>query len=106
MHGPMDPMTSLETRKRLLIAESDLLRGQLSEDVQALCASWGQSGTRLRLWSGLAASLAVLMTGLSALRSKPPDESRHRSWIGGILKGLSLRSTVWSGWKRSRGGSP
>lgn len=102
----MDPVTALETRKRLLIAESDLLREQLAEDVGALCASWEQSGMRFRLWSSLAASLAVLMTGLGALRTKPPEEPRPRSWAGGLLQALSLLSTVWIGWKRSRGRSP
>lgn len=107
MFGSIHSMTPLETRKRLLVAESDLLRVQLSEDGERLKSAWDRSGVRARFWSGLVASLAVLMTGLSALRQNTSgDASKHASWGGRFLQGASLVSTLWLSWKRARGGSP
>lgn len=107
MFGPPHSMTPLETRKRLLVAESDLLRLQLSEDGDRLKSAWDRSGVRARFWSGLVASLAVLMTGLSALRqNSSADSAKRGSWVGRFLQGASLVSTLWLSWKRARGGSP
>ena len=46
MFGSFHSMTPLETRKRLLVAESDLLRVQLSEDGERLKSAWDRSGVR------------------------------------------------------------
>ena len=106
MFGSIHSMTPLETRKRLLVAESDLLRVQLSEDGERLKSAWDRSAVRARFWGGLVASLAVLMTGLSALRQNTSgDASKHASWGGRFLQGASLISTLWLSWKRARGGS-
>jgi len=92
-------MNPLETRKRLLMAESDLLRIQLSEDIESLRSAWDRSGSRARIWSGLIGSIPMLMAGMNSLCPKPTtNEGRRRSWA-------SLLSTVWLSWKRARSGS-
>lgn len=99
-------MNTLETRKRLLIAESDLLRIQLSEDIESLRSAWDRSGARARVWSGLISSIAVLMAGMTTLRPKPTVDGGHRrSWGALLLQVASLASTVWLSWKRARSGS-
>ena len=99
-------MNTLETRKRLLIAESDLLRIQLSEDIESLRSAWDRSGARARVWGGLVTSVAALMAGMTTLRPKSTaDGSNRRSWGALLLQGASLLSAVWLSWKRARGGS-
>ncbi len=99
-------MNALETRKQLLMAESDLLRIQLSEDIESLRSAWNRSGARARVWSGLISSIAVLMAGMTTLRPKPMSGGgNRRSWVTVLLQGASLLSAVWLSWKRARSGS-
>ena len=99
-------MNPLETRKRLLMAESDLLRIQLTEDIESLRSAWDRSGSRARIWSGLISSIPMLMAGMNSLCPKPTtNEGRRRSWGAMLLQGASLLSTVWLSWKRARSGS-
>ncbi|MEN9776873.1 MAG: hypothetical protein RJB04_628 [Verrucomicrobiota bacterium] len=98
-------MNPLETRKRLLMAESDLLRIQLTEDIESLRSAWDRSGSRARIWSGLISSIPMLMAGMSALHPKPTaDGGSRRSWGTLLLQGAGLLSTVWLSWKRARSG--
>ncbi|MEY2789103.1 MAG: hypothetical protein RLZZ34_2246 [Verrucomicrobiota bacterium] len=98
-------MNPLEIRKRLLVAESDLLRVRLSEDFESLRSVWEQSGIRGRFWSDWVASLAAMVTGLGSLRSGiSSDPVRPRSWVSRWVQGAGLLSSVWLAWKRARGG--
>lgn len=109
MRGPSHPMKALETRKRLLLAESDLLRVQLSEDFGLLRAAWARSGIRGRPMEGVSSGVALLMACLGAfgrVRGPGPLGGGRRSWIERLFRGVGVLSTLWLGWRRARGARP
>jgi hypothetical protein len=96
-------MNPLESRKQLLIAESELNRAQLAGDLAALAAGVRTVTDRAKSFSAIASSAAVLVAGLAAFRrGKPPDADANSSWLQTILKGAGLIPTLWLAF-RSRG---
>jgi hypothetical protein len=96
-------MNSLESRKQLLIAESELNRAQMAGDLAALTAGVRTLTDRAKSFSAIASSAAVLVTGLAALRrGKSVDAEGKPSWLQTILKSAGLISTLWLAF-RSRG---
>ncbi|MGA2747314.1 MAG: hypothetical protein ABSG59_00950 [Verrucomicrobiota bacterium] len=89
-------MTALETRKRLLIAESELNRALLVGDMAVLRAGVRTLTDRAKSFSSVASSAAALIAGLAAFRrGKPADGGAKFSWVRTILKGAGLISTLW-----------
>ena len=89
-------MTPLEWRKRLLIAESELNRAQLAEDMSALRSGVRSLTARAKSFGTIASSAAVLVAGLVATkRGKPANASAKPYWLQIILKGADLVSTFW-----------
>ncbi len=96
-------MTPLESRKQLLIAESELNRVELAGDLAVLAAGVRSLSRRARSYGSIASSAAVLIAGLAAFqRGKREDADAKRSWLQIILKGAGLISTLWLAF-RSRG---
>jgi hypothetical protein len=89
-------MNSLQSRKKLLIAESELNRAQLMEDWQTMSDGVRSVADRARSFNAIASSAAALVAGLAAYRrgKLSRDESKP-SWLRSILKGASLISSVW-----------
>ena len=95
MFGKTLRMTTLESRKQLLIAESELNRGQWSGDMAALAAGVGAFTDRAKSIGSIASSAAVLVAGLVALRrAKSVPGDTKPSWLGKPLKGAGLLSTI------------
>jgi len=92
----MNPITS---QKLLLIAESELNRAQLAEDLAILSAD-------LRAFTGRAASVGSLTTsaiglvaGLVALQQGRTPEARPGApWLQNLLTGTSLLAKLWHMW--------
>lgn len=92
----MNPITS---QKLLLIAESELNRAHLAEDLATLSAD-------LRTLTGRAASIGSLTTsaiglvaGLVALQQGREAEPPARSpWLNNLLSGTSLLAKLWHMW--------
>ena len=96
MFGKSPRLNSLGSRKRLLIAESELNRAQLVDDVTALTAGVRMLSTRARSFGSIVSSAAVLLAGLAAFRrGQPGDASPKRSWWQTLIKGTGLVSTLW-----------
>jgi len=96
MFGKDSRMTPLKLRKQLLIAESELNRAQLAEDMSALYADVRSLTARAKLFGAIASSTAVLIAGLAATkRGKPANAGAKPSWLQIILKGADLVSTLW-----------
>ena len=99
-------MTTLESRKQLLVAESNLNRAQLIGDIEALRASLHSLTDRAKSFGLIASSAAVLVAGVAAYqRGKRENAETKPSWLQRILKGAGLVSTLWLA-LRSRGSSP
>ncbi|HKI70726.1 MAG TPA: hypothetical protein VKA67_14155 [Verrucomicrobiae bacterium] len=90
-------MNPLESRKQLLIAESELNRAQLvqewqtmTDDVHALARKARINGSRVSIAASLVAGLAFFRRKKSASAAAKP------SWLQTILKGAGLFSAIWS----------
>jgi len=98
-------MTPFESRKELLIAESELNRVQLDGDMAVLTAAVRTITDRAKSFGSIASSAAVLVVGLTAFRrarARAASAGASPSWLQTIFKGAGLLSTFWLAY-RSRG---
>ena len=96
MFGKKPRLNPLESRKQLLIAESELNRAQMAGDMAALTAGVRTLTDRAKTFGSIASSAAVLMAGLASFRrGKPADAGAKPSWLQTILKGAGMVSTLW-----------
>ena len=96
-------MKALESRKQLLIAESELNRAQLIHELQTMAGEAHAMADRAKTIRSLASAAAALVCGLSSLRSPTASLGTEKtSWWQTLLKGASLASSFWSEF-RSRG---
>jgi hypothetical protein len=103
MPGTKLLVTPLESRKRLLIAESEINRVHLVGDMAALKAGIRAITRRAESFGIIASSAAVLVTALAAFqRHKRTDGGAKSSCLQSILKGAGVLSTLWLAF-RSRG---
>jgi hypothetical protein len=106
MFGKSPRLSPLESRKQLLLAESELNRAQLGVDMAALSAEVCAFTDRAKSLGSLASSAAMLVAGLAAFRrGRPADAGTKPSWFKRILKGAGVVSSLWLAF-RSRGGAP
>ena len=96
-------MNPLESRKQLLIAESELNRAQLIGDLAALTAGVRVLTDRAKSFGSIASSAAVLVAGLAAFRrgKSVQAEAKPSRWQT-ILKGAGLISTLWLAFRSQR----
>jgi len=96
MFGKNPRMNPLESRKQLLIAESELNRAQLVGDMAALTAGIRTLTDRAKSFGSIASAAALLVAGLAAFRrGKCVDAGVKPSWLQTILKGAGMVSTLW-----------
>jgi hypothetical protein len=89
-------LSALGVRKRLLIAESDLNRARLVEDMAAFAGGVRSVTDRARTIGSLASAAAVLVASVAALRSSRAVVAGARpSRFQAILKRAGILSTVW-----------
>ena len=103
MFGKKSRVNPLESRRQMLIAESELNRAQLLGDMAALNSEFRTLTDRAKALGTLASTAAVLVTGLAAFRlnkSRPADAKL--SFLQKCLKGAGVASTLWLAF-RSRG---
>ena len=96
-------MTPLESRKQLLLAESELNRAGLGGDVAALRADVHSFAHRARSLRTLVATVTVLVTGAVAIRrAKSVVVEKKPFWLQTLLKGGGLVSTLWSAFRSQK----
>ncbi|MGA2787458.1 MAG: hypothetical protein ABSF60_08015 [Verrucomicrobiota bacterium] len=89
-------MNPLESRKQLLIAESELNRAQLVQEWQAMGDGVRSIADRAKTVSSIASTAASLIAGLASFRrKKSAPTAKKTSWLQTVLKGAGLISTVW-----------
>jgi len=90
-------MNPLESRKKLLIAESELNRAQLVQDWQTMADEAHSLANRARTISSFASAAVSLVAGLvSCQRKKSAPANVKPSWLQTILKGAQLAGLLWS----------
>jgi hypothetical protein len=97
MPGKNPHLNPLASRKRLLIAESELNRVQLVGDMVALAQDVRTLADRAIFFGSIASSVTSMIAGLASLRrtrSAPAD--KKPSWWQTLLKGAQVAGTLWS----------
>ncbi len=103
MFGKIPRMNPLESRKQLLIAESELNRAQLVQEWQAMANGVHSIADRARTISSLASDAASLIAGLASFRRKKSAPAEQKpSRLQTLLKGAGLISTVWQAFRSQR----
>ena len=96
MSGRTLRVNPLESRKKLLIAESEINRVQLQEEWQAMTDGIRGLTDRVKSVGSLASATALLVAGVCALRrGKSVDTDGKPSWIQTALKGAQLAGSLW-----------
>ena len=103
MSGKNPRMNPLETRKQLLIAESELNRAELVQEWQTMADEVHSLTSQARTIKSIASAVATLVAGLASCRRKASTPAAEKpSWWQTILKGAQLAGSLWSGF-RSQG---
>ena len=99
MRGELSGLRALEVRKKLLLAEGDLQRALLLEDLTDLRAQSGRLAQRARSVVALASTAVVALAGVSAWRRKAAtqeaDSPSHPSWMNVLIKGIRVGASLW-----------
>ena len=96
MFGKKPRLNPLESRKQLLIAESEINRAQLVGDMAAMTAGVRTLTDRVKSFGSIASATALLMAGLAAFRrGKRVDTNVKSSWLHTALKGAQLAGSIW-----------
>jgi hypothetical protein len=90
-------MNPLQSRKRLLLAESELNRAHLSDEWQQMTQGVHSITERAKTFRSIALAAASLAAGLSFLRrSKPAPAAQKSSWWRSLLQGAQLAGSLWT----------
>ena len=93
-------MTPLETRKELLIAESELNRAQIIVEWQAMADGMRSVTQRVKSLGPLVSVLALFFAGMTAFRRRKATPAGGKpSWLALILKGAQLGSSIWGAFR-------
>lgn len=88
-------LSPLETRKQLLIAESEINRAQLLEDGRIVMSGVRHAADKARSFRSLA-SITGLAAGFLALRRKTRDSAGGKfSWFRTAIKGAKTILPLW-----------
>ena len=102
MFGKRPHLNPLESRKRLLIAESEINRAQLLDEWQAMTDGIHRLTDRVKSVSSLASAAAALVAGVSAFRrGKSVSTAAKPSWLQTILSGARLAGSIALAFGRS-----
>jgi hypothetical protein len=93
MFGKEPQLNPLESRKQLLIAESEINRAQLLEEWQTIAGELHGLASRVKSVGSLASVAALVVSGISALRQKESD-AKH-SWLQTSLKVAQSVGSLW-----------
>jgi hypothetical protein len=96
MFGKNPCLNPLESRKQLLIAESELNRNQMVGDMAALTSGVRTLTDRAKSIGLFASAGALLVATVAAFQcGKPVNADTKPSWLQTVLKGAKLASSIW-----------
>src|ERR1017187_6928808 len=95
MPGKTSHLNPLESRKQMLVAESELNRAGLADEWQAMAHGVRDFAHRAKNIAAWASSAVLVVAGVTALRRRPPAPGPTKSsWLQKILNGARLASTL------------
>jgi hypothetical protein len=91
-------MSPLNSRKQLLIAESELNRAQLVQEWQTISGEVHALANQAQTITAFASAAVKLMVGLVSFRRKKESApvAEKSSWLKTILQGAQLAGSLWS----------
>jgi hypothetical protein len=96
MFGKSPRVNPLESRRQLLVAESELNRVQLLKEWQTMAEGVSGLADRARSIGSFASAAALGLAGLAAFRrSKPVSAVKKPSWVETVLRGVRLAASIW-----------
>jgi len=96
-------MNPLESRKQLLISESELNRAQLVGDWAAVTEGVHSLTDRAKSLGSMASAAALLLSGLATFRrAKSASTAAKPSRFQSILKSVGMVSTLWLAFRSCR----
>lgn len=90
-------MSPLAMRKSLLIAESELNRVQLADDLLAVSGCVAALTDRAVSYGSIASTVVGLMKGLAA--ATVPRAAAKQGWLQTALSGAGLLSSLWGAFR-------
>ncbi|MDB6027214.1 MAG: hypothetical protein JWM68_3437 [Verrucomicrobiales bacterium] len=103
MFGKIPGISPLESRKQLLIAESEINRVQLLHEGRVLTNDVRGVAQAMRSVSSLGSAAALLVTGLFAYqRSKSASSDAKPSWMQTALKCVQMAGDLWAAFRAQR----
>ena len=96
MLGGKSHVSPLQARKQLLIAESEINRTLLVDEIALLAEDVRDLGDRASTITSIASTAAIVVTGLAALkRGRSVETGAKPSRFQTFLKGAGLVSSLW-----------
>jgi len=96
MVGNNPSLNPLESRKRLLVAESEINRLQLGEECRVMTDGIRSLAVRLKTVSSLASAAALLVGGVSAFRRRNSvSPGAKTTWVQLAAKGAQMAVSIW-----------
>ena len=106
MPGKNFQLTPLESRKQLLLVESELNRAQLLNELRDLQCELHQLRAQAQAIASAAASAAKVASTVSAIGSvltqRREAEKGKSSWISRLLSGARTGASLWAAWQAHR----
>ena len=91
-------MNSLQSRKKLLIAESEINRAQLVQDWKSMAKEAHLLADEMHTVRSVASAAASLIAGLASFRRKKSSPPASKSsWWQTVFTGVRAASTLWLG---------
>jgi hypothetical protein len=100
MFGKNPRIKALQSRKQLLIAESELNRAHFLQEWEAMAGDVRVAARQAKIIGSLAAAAGLLAAGFSSFRRKqaaPSDEKP--SWWRNIVKYAGVATSLWSAFR-------
>lgn len=103
MPGEKSTLTPLQSRKQLLVLESELNRALLQNEVKELKGEFRQLTQQVRSIGSIvstAADLAGTVADLGhAFSPRNSNEKKRPSWISTLIEGAKAGASLWGSWQ-------
>jgi hypothetical protein len=96
MFGKGPQVNPLESRRRLLVAESEINRVELLMEWQTIAEGVHGLADRAKTMGAWASTATLLVAAVTALRRGAPAPAANSSWLQRLLNGMRVVATIWS----------
>ncbi len=102
MSGKDPLVNSLQSRRQLLIEESELQRVELVRSWLTMAEGAHALAGRARTIGSIGVAAATVVAGVAAFQRRNPVVAINKkpSWVGSIFNGAQLASAVWLALRR------